>query len=126
MAHRSLVTFKLQRVEGDDQYWRNKAAFELHQAGEQLYHCALLVLPLYSPKLHKLNFLRSHAMRVTRRNTRSMTKNCVGSWSGLPFYRRWCAVRATDVLANGMRLSSCLLECQPGVENTVGTARRYL
>jgi uncharacterized protein len=59
-AERSIQTFKLQRIEGDDDYWRNKAAFELHQATEQLYHCTLLVLRLYSPKSHKLNFLRSH------------------------------------------------------------------
>jgi uncharacterized protein len=39
----------------------NKAAFDLHQAAERLYHCVLLVLTLYSPKSHKLNFLRSHA-----------------------------------------------------------------
>ncbi|KUR78642.1 HEPN domain-containing protein [Novosphingobium sp. FSW06-99] len=39
----------------------NEAAFNLHQAAERLYHCALLVLTLYSPKSHKLNFLRSHA-----------------------------------------------------------------
>jgi predicted nucleotidyltransferase/HEPN domain-containing protein len=37
------------------------AAFNYHQATEQLYHCTLLVLTLYSPKSHKLNFLRSHA-----------------------------------------------------------------
>ena len=40
---------------------RNDAAFTLHQAAERAYHCALLVLTLYSPKSHKLNFLRSHA-----------------------------------------------------------------
>lgn len=39
----------------------NKSAFLLHQASEQLYHTALLVLTLYSPKSHKLNFLRSQA-----------------------------------------------------------------
>jgi uncharacterized protein len=44
-----------------EQGWNNRAAFLLHQAAEQLYHCALLVLKLYSPKSHKLNFLRSHA-----------------------------------------------------------------
>ena len=44
-----------------EQGWNNRAAFLLHQASEQLYHCALLVLKLYSPKSHKLNFLRSHA-----------------------------------------------------------------
>lgn len=42
----------------------NKAAFLLHQATEQLYHCVLLTLTLYSPKSHKLNFLRSHAEEV--------------------------------------------------------------
>lgn len=36
------------------------AAFLLHQAAERLYHCTLLTLTLYSPKSHKLNFLRSH------------------------------------------------------------------
>ncbi|WP_372784814.1 HEPN domain-containing protein [Phenylobacterium sp.] len=40
------------------------AAFLLHQATERLYHCALLVLTLYSPKSHKLNFLRSQAERL--------------------------------------------------------------
>lgn len=40
------------------------AAFEFHQAVERFYHCALLVLTLYSPKSHKLNFLRSHAEEV--------------------------------------------------------------
>jgi predicted nucleotidyltransferase/HEPN domain-containing protein len=44
--------------------WSNKAAFELHQAAERLYHCVLLVLNLYSPKSHKLNFLRSQAEQV--------------------------------------------------------------
>lgn len=42
----------------------NEAAFVLHQAVERLYHCTLLVLTLYSPKSHKLNFLRSQAEQV--------------------------------------------------------------
>jgi predicted nucleotidyltransferase/HEPN domain-containing protein len=41
-----------------------KAAFELHQAVERYYHCVLLVLTLYSPKSHKLNFMRSQAERL--------------------------------------------------------------
>ncbi len=41
-----------------------EAAFNLHQAAERFYHCTLLVLTLYSPKSHKLNFLRSHAEEV--------------------------------------------------------------
>ncbi|HEX8222769.1 MAG TPA: HEPN domain-containing protein [Allosphingosinicella sp.] len=38
-----------------------EAAFLYHQAAERLYHCILLVITLYSPKSHKLNFLRSRA-----------------------------------------------------------------
>ena len=41
-----------------------EAAFQLHQATERLYHCTMLVLTLYSPKGHKLNFLRSQAERI--------------------------------------------------------------
>ena len=40
------------------------AAFDLHQATERLYHCMLLVLTLYSPKSHKLNFLRSQCEQL--------------------------------------------------------------
>lgn len=43
---------------------RNDAVFTLHQAAERAYHCLLLVETLYSPKSHKLNFLRSHAEEV--------------------------------------------------------------
>jgi predicted nucleotidyltransferase/HEPN domain-containing protein len=43
------------------------AAFEFHQATERLYHCVLLVLTLYSPKSHKLNFLRSQAEQLDAR-----------------------------------------------------------
>ena len=41
-----------------------EAAFDLHQVAERLYHCVLLVLTLYSPKSHKLNFLRSQAEQI--------------------------------------------------------------
>ncbi|MDP1875189.1 HEPN domain-containing protein [Phenylobacterium sp.] len=47
-----------------EQGWNNKAAFDLHQTTERLYHCVLLVQTLYSPKSHKLNFLRSQAERL--------------------------------------------------------------
>ena len=40
------------------------AAFDFHQTTERLYHCVLLVLTLYSPKSHKLNFLRSQAEQL--------------------------------------------------------------
>lgn len=43
------------------------AAFLLHQTTEALYHCALLVLTLYSPKLHRLNRLRPLAEGVDAR-----------------------------------------------------------
>jgi predicted nucleotidyltransferase/HEPN domain-containing protein len=41
-----------------------EAAFAFHQAAERAYHCVLLVLNLYSPKSHKLSFLRSRAEEV--------------------------------------------------------------
>jgi predicted nucleotidyltransferase/HEPN domain-containing protein len=40
------------------------AAFNYHQATERFYHCALLVLSLYSPKSHRLNFLRSQCEQI--------------------------------------------------------------
>lgn len=40
------------------------AAFMFHQATERAYHCALLVLTLYSPKSHRLNFLRSQCEQI--------------------------------------------------------------
>lgn len=43
------------------------AAFLLHQATERLYHCVLLVLTLYSPKLHRLTKLRSQAESIDAR-----------------------------------------------------------
>ena len=43
--------------EGDN----NDAAFLLHQSAERFYHCLLLVRTLYTPKSHKLNFLRAQA-----------------------------------------------------------------
>jgi predicted nucleotidyltransferase/HEPN domain-containing protein len=46
-----------------------EAAFDLHQVTERLYHCVLLVLTLYSPKSHKLNFLRSQCEQLDIRLT---------------------------------------------------------
>ncbi|CAD7029063.1 HEPN domain-containing protein [Pseudorhizobium endolithicum] len=46
--------------------WRD-AAFMLHQVTERLYHCTLLVSTLYSPKSHRLKFLRSTAERIEPR-----------------------------------------------------------
>jgi HEPN domain-containing protein len=55
--------FDLARTAADKGYWK-EAAFDLHQTAERLYHCLLLVLTLYSPKSHKLNFLRSQAEQI--------------------------------------------------------------
>ena len=52
-----------------DAAWRRDAAFDLHQATERLHHCLLLVLTQYSPKSHKLNFLRSQAEQLDARLT---------------------------------------------------------
>ncbi|WP_431324945.1 HEPN domain-containing protein [Rhizobium sp. YTU87027] len=43
------------------------AAFNLHQATEKAYHCALLVLTLYSPKSHRIKVLRSQAEGMDNR-----------------------------------------------------------
>lgn len=43
------------------------AAFQLHQATEQLYHCVLLVVTFYTPHVHNLAFLRTQAERIDRR-----------------------------------------------------------
>jgi uncharacterized protein len=44
-----------------------KAAFELHQATERLYHCTLLVLTLYTPKLHDIEKLRGMCEKLDAR-----------------------------------------------------------
>ncbi|WP_415179290.1 HEPN domain-containing protein [Parasphingorhabdus sp.] len=41
-----------------------KAAFELHQGTERLYHCVLLVCTFYTPHVHNLGFLRTQAERL--------------------------------------------------------------
>lgn len=43
------------------------AAFEYHQAAENLYHCVLLVCTFYTPHVHNLAFLRTQAERIDRR-----------------------------------------------------------
>ena len=40
------------------------AAFLFHQAVERFYHCTLLTLTLYSPKSHRLTFLRSQCEQI--------------------------------------------------------------
>jgi predicted nucleotidyltransferase/HEPN domain-containing protein len=47
--------------------WPKLAAFHLHQQCERLYTAALLTLTLYSPKSHRLNFLRSQAEQLDPR-----------------------------------------------------------
>lgn len=48
-------------AKGDARDWRNKAAFNLHQATEAAYACFLLVRTLYFPRSHNIKFLRSLA-----------------------------------------------------------------
>lgn len=49
--------------------WLKKAAFDLHQATERLYHCVLLVMTFYTPHVHSLGFLRTQAERLDPRLT---------------------------------------------------------
>ncbi|RYY28708.1 MAG: HEPN domain-containing protein [Sphingomonadales bacterium] len=44
----------------------NLAAFLLHQATEHFYHTVLLVQTLYSPKSHKIGFLRDKSEDIAR------------------------------------------------------------
>jgi len=44
-----------------DQDWRNKIAFNLHQAVETMYACFLLTTTFYFPRSHNIKFLRSLA-----------------------------------------------------------------
>lgn len=44
-----------------DADWRNKIAFNLHQAVETIYACFLLTMTLYFPRSHNIKFLRSLA-----------------------------------------------------------------
>lgn len=62
-ANQFILTAELQR----EREWFALATFNLHQAGEALYHCTLLVYTLYSPKSHRLKVLRSSAERVEPR-----------------------------------------------------------
>jgi len=55
--------YRFYMQEGD---WK-KAAFLLHQATEQLYHCVLLVCTFYTPHVHNLGFLRTQAERIDPR-----------------------------------------------------------
>jgi len=49
------------------QGWLKKAAFDLHQATERLYHGVLLVCTFYTPHVHNLAFLRTQAERIDPR-----------------------------------------------------------
>jgi predicted nucleotidyltransferase/HEPN domain-containing protein len=60
----------------------NLAAFLLHQATERLYHCVMLVFTLYSPKSHKLGFLRGHA--------EELAPELIGAWPRDDRFSRRC------------------------------------
>lgn len=51
----------------DSNKWRNAAAFSLHQAMERSYYCIMLVMMLYQPKSHNLNFLSKRAEQLDDR-----------------------------------------------------------
>ena len=61
-ASQFLITAKFDISQGFDKH----AAFLLHQATEHFYHTVLHVLTLYSPKSHKINFLRDRSEDIAR------------------------------------------------------------
>jgi predicted nucleotidyltransferase/HEPN domain-containing protein len=64
----AMRTFDIARV-GVDRGYKKKAAFDLHQTVEFLYHSVLLVLTFYTPHVHNLSFLRKQAEKLDRRLT---------------------------------------------------------
>lgn len=46
---------------GIEKGYLKDAAFDMHQASEQLFHCVLLVVTFYTPHVHNLGFLRTQA-----------------------------------------------------------------
>ena len=65
----SAEQFLVQGNEAAKRGWNKKAAFELHQATERLYHCVLLVVTFYTPHNHNIGFLRTQAERLDARLT---------------------------------------------------------
>lgn len=71
---RALATVAFEREQArrandphEQKKWRNEAAFTLHQAMERAYYCLMLVLILYQPKSHNLNFLSKRAEQLDER-----------------------------------------------------------
>jgi len=60
----SAQTFLQNAKDNTDRERPKEAVFLMHQATERLYHCTLLVMSLYSPKSHRLNFLRSQCEQI--------------------------------------------------------------
>ncbi|MGV1862766.1 HEPN domain-containing protein [Rhizobium rhizogenes] len=81
-----------------EQGYRDEAAFELHQAAEFLYHCVLLVSTLYSPKLHRLDKLRSQAEGIDPR--------LVDAWPRDTRFARRCFERLRRAYVEGRYSSS--------------------
>ncbi len=54
-------------VDTEKTKWKNWAAFSLHQAMEHAYYCIMLVLILYQPKSHNLNYLSKRAEQLDER-----------------------------------------------------------
>nr|WP_066794208.1 HEPN domain-containing protein [Sphingomonas soli] len=57
----SAEAFLQNALDNIDRKRPKEAAFLFHQSVERFYHCILLVFRLYSPKSHRLRFLRSQA-----------------------------------------------------------------
>ncbi|MBE7201738.1 MAG: HEPN domain-containing protein [Parafilimonas terrae] len=92
-AERSLITAQEQGVKGlTDPGWRKSAAFSLHQASEALYHCFLLTVTLYSPKLHDLRKLRPIAEGIDPR--------LAAAWPRTTRFSRRCFARLRDAYVN--------------------------
>jgi uncharacterized protein len=62
----AMRVFDIAKV-GIERGYLKKAAFDLHQTTEFLYHAVLLTLTFYTPHVHNLAFLRKQAEKLDRR-----------------------------------------------------------
>jgi len=92
-----------------------EAAFAFHQATERAYHCALLTLKLYSPKLHDLERLRAMAEAIEPRLIPAWPR--ARRWERRPFnrikrayvearYSRHYVITAEDLAAAAERIGT--------------------
>jgi predicted nucleotidyltransferase len=78
----SAVTFFANGLDNIQRHRPKEAAFLLYQAVERFYHTIMLVMTLYAPKSHKLNFLRGQA--------EELAPSIIAAWPRVDRFDRRC------------------------------------